>query len=85
MWPILIVLIIGLAISFVKIWSLTRSSTNSKKFIIAVKEKLKNGGVPEAMKYLSILRIFAPTILIQQKEISLNNLPTTVFSIRLTI
>ncbi|MCB0743041.1 MAG: MotA/TolQ/ExbB proton channel family protein [Ignavibacteriae bacterium] len=51
MWPILIVLIIGLAISFVKIWSLTRSSTNSKKFIIAVKEKLKNGGVQEAMKY----------------------------------
>ncbi len=43
-------LIIGLAISFVKIWSLSRSSVNTKKFIVQVKDKLTNGGVEEAMK-----------------------------------
>lgn len=50
MWPILAVLILGLAFSFAKFWSLSRSSMNTKKFIIEVKEKLTNGGVDEAMK-----------------------------------
>lgn len=50
MWPILIVLVIGLAVSFAKIWSLSRSSMNSKKFIVQIKDKLKGGGVSEAIK-----------------------------------
>jgi len=50
MWPILIVLVLGLGFSFAKIWSLSRSSMNTKKFIIDVKEKLTSGGVSEAMK-----------------------------------
>ncbi|PID59564.1 MAG: flagellar motor protein MotA [Ignavibacteriae bacterium] len=50
MWPILIVLVVGLAFSFVKLWSLSRSTMNTKKFIVQVKEKLSNGGVSEAMK-----------------------------------
>jgi biopolymer transport protein ExbB len=50
MYPILGVLILGLAFSFAKIWSLSRSSMNTKKFIVEVKEKLTNGGVSEAMK-----------------------------------
>jgi len=50
MYPILGVLIMGLAVSFAKIWSLSRASMNTKKFIIDVKEKLTSGGVGEAMK-----------------------------------
>jgi biopolymer transport protein ExbB len=50
MYPILGVLILGLAVSFAKLWSLSRASMNTKKFIIDVKEKLTNGGVDEAMK-----------------------------------
>ncbi len=51
MWPILFVLVIGLAFSLAKFYSLMASSTNTKKFIIAVKDKLANGGIEEAMKY----------------------------------
>lgn len=50
MWPILACLILGLAFSFERMWTLTRSSTNTKKFIVAVKDALKKGGVNEAMK-----------------------------------
>jgi biopolymer transport protein ExbB len=50
MYPILGVLILGLGFSFAKLWSLSRSSMNTKKFIIEVKEKLTSGGVSEAMK-----------------------------------
>ena len=50
MYPILGVLILGLAVSFAKLWSLSRASMNTKKFIIDVKEKLTSGGVDEAMK-----------------------------------
>ena len=50
MYPILGVLILGLAVSFAKIWSLSRASMNTKKFIVDVKEKLTSGGVSEAMK-----------------------------------
>ncbi len=50
MWPILFVLVIGLAFSFAKLYSLLAAGTNTKKFILAVKDKLANGGVQEAMK-----------------------------------
>ncbi len=50
MWPILFVLVIGLAFSFAKFYSLMAAGTNTKKFIIAVKDKLANEGVQEAMK-----------------------------------
>ena len=50
MYPILGVLILGLAVSFAKLWSLSRASMNTKKFIVEVKEKLSNGGINEAMK-----------------------------------
>ncbi|MBI9072299.1 MAG: MotA/TolQ/ExbB proton channel family protein [Melioribacteraceae bacterium] len=50
MHPILIVLILGLAFSVAKTFTLLRASTNSKKFILQVKEALQNGGPEEAMK-----------------------------------
>ena len=48
MWPILICLIIGLAFCFERLWTLTRSKTNTKKFIVQVRRALDDGGVEQA-------------------------------------
>jgi biopolymer transport protein ExbB len=48
MWPILIVLILGLAFCFERLWTLTSSKTNTKKFIIQVKRSLDDGGIEQA-------------------------------------
>ena len=48
MWPILIVLIVGLAIAFERILSLNRADINAPKFMARVKEALDNGGVNAA-------------------------------------
>ena len=50
MWPILIVLILGLGFSFAKMFTLIRASTNAKKFIVAVTDTLNKKGVEEAIK-----------------------------------
>ncbi len=50
MWPILISLVLGLGFSLERFWSLSRASMNTKKFIVQVKDALKKGGVPEAIK-----------------------------------
>ena len=50
MYPILGSLIGGLGFSFERIWSLSRASMNTKKFIVQVKDALTSGGVDEAMK-----------------------------------
>lgn len=43
MWPVLIILIIGLAIAFERIISLNRADVNTRKFILQVKEALGDG------------------------------------------
>jgi biopolymer transport protein ExbB len=48
MWPILICLILGLAFCFERIWTLTKSKTNTKKFILQVKRALDEGGIERA-------------------------------------
>lgn len=48
MWPVLIFLVIGLALSFERIWSLTRAKINTKQFIMDVKGALEEGGVDKA-------------------------------------
>ena len=48
MWPILIVLIIGLAIAFERILSLNRADINASKFMADVKSSLETGGVTAA-------------------------------------
>jgi biopolymer transport protein ExbB len=48
MCPILICLILGLAFCFERLWTLTRSKTNTKKFIIQVKRALDDGGIEQA-------------------------------------
>ncbi len=48
MWPILICLIIGLAISFERIITLNRADVNTRKFIVKVKRALDEGGISAA-------------------------------------
>lgn len=50
MWPILFCLVVGLGVSFAKLYTLLRSSTNTKKFIVDVKNALNKGGLEEAKK-----------------------------------
>jgi biopolymer transport protein ExbB len=48
MWPVLICLIIGLAISFERIISLNLADINTDAFLQRVKEALDDGGIPAA-------------------------------------
>jgi biopolymer transport protein ExbB len=48
MWPILACLVLGLAFCFERLWTLTRSKTNTKQFIIQVKRALDSGGIEQA-------------------------------------
>jgi biopolymer transport protein ExbB len=48
MWPILIFFIFGLAVSIERIWSLTRASINTKKFLAKIQTALREGGVDSA-------------------------------------
>jgi len=48
MLPILILLIIGIAISLWKLFTLTRASVNTRKFLVKIKEALQEGGIQQA-------------------------------------
>ena len=48
MWPILGLLVLGIAISLERFWTLTRASVNTRKFLVRVKEALNEGGVDSA-------------------------------------
>lgn len=48
MWPILACLVFGLAFCIERLWTLTRSKTNTKQFIIQVKRALDSGGIEQA-------------------------------------
>lgn len=48
MWPILCFFIFGLAVSIERIWSLTRASINTKKFLTKIQTALREGGVDSA-------------------------------------
>ncbi len=48
MWPVLIILIVGLAIAFERVISLNRADVNTRKFIVTVKGALEEGGVSSA-------------------------------------
>ncbi len=56
MWPILILLIIGIMISIERFISLTRASVNTRKFLAKVKEALSEGGVEQALDVCSSTR-----------------------------
>lgn len=48
MWPILALLIFGLAISLERFYSLTRASVNTRKFMEKIRNALSEGGVEAA-------------------------------------
>jgi len=48
MWPILGFLIFGLAISFERLWTLSRASVNTRKFLAQIQNSLVEGGVNAA-------------------------------------
>lgn len=48
MWPILAFLILGVAITIERIWTLSRASVNTRKFLAKVQTALKEGGVDAA-------------------------------------
>lgn len=50
MWPILLTLIFGLAFSIERLWTLNRASTDTKKFLVSVKNALDQGGIPSALE-----------------------------------
>jgi len=49
MYPILGCLVLGLGFSFERLWTLTRASMNTKRFIVDIKDALASGGVSEAI------------------------------------
>jgi biopolymer transport protein ExbB len=51
MWPILASLALGLAFCFERLWTLTKSKTNTKKFIVNIKRALDDGGLEGAKEY----------------------------------
>jgi biopolymer transport protein ExbB len=48
MWPILFLLIVGLAFVIERFWTLTRASVNTRKFISRIRIALEQGGVAAA-------------------------------------
>jgi biopolymer transport protein ExbB len=49
MWPILFLLVLGLMISLERLWTLTRASVNTRKFLTRVREALTEGGIQQAI------------------------------------
>jgi len=56
MHPILGCLIFGLAFCIERLWTLSRSTTNTKKFILQVKRALDDGGIEQAKEVCSNTR-----------------------------
>ncbi len=48
MWPILGLLIIGIGFSLERLWTLTRASINTRKFLASLHNALKEGGIEAA-------------------------------------
>jgi biopolymer transport protein ExbB len=48
MWPILALLIVGLAFVIERFWTLTRASVNTRKFLSKIRVALEEGGVKAA-------------------------------------
>jgi biopolymer transport protein ExbB len=53
---ILACLVIGLAISFERLWTLLRASVNTRKFLVKINQSLAEGGIPAALELCSNTR-----------------------------
>ena len=49
MWPILVLLVIGISLSIWKFIMLTAATVNTRKFLIKIKTALQDGGIQEAV------------------------------------
>jgi len=56
MWPVLIILIVGLAIAFERVIQLILADVNTRKFIVKVKEALEAGGTSAAEEVCAATR-----------------------------
>ncbi|NOX37682.1 MAG: MotA/TolQ/ExbB proton channel family protein [Calditrichaeota bacterium] len=56
MWPILVLLIAGLAIGIVKMITLWRAGVNTRKFMERIRTSLKEGGVDKALEVCETTR-----------------------------
>lgn len=56
MWPVLIILIVGLAIAFERVIQLILADVNTRKFIVHVKDALREGGVSAAEEVCAATR-----------------------------
>lgn len=50
MWPILICLALGIAVSLERFWTLSRASVKTRKFMTRIKSALDEGGVSKAIE-----------------------------------
>ena len=48
MWPLLFALVLGIAVVLERLWTLSRASINTKKFLAAVQAALDSGGADQA-------------------------------------
>ncbi len=48
MWPILACLVFGIAVSLERVWTLSRASVNTRKFLSSINKALNEGGVQKA-------------------------------------
>ena len=56
MYPILGLLILGFAFSLERLWTLSRASVNTRKFILRVRQAITEGGVEQAAEICSNTR-----------------------------
>lgn len=56
MYPILGLLILGIAFTLERFWTLTRASVNTRKFILTVRNAISEGGVDQAAEVCSNTR-----------------------------
>ncbi len=56
MWPILVLLVAGLAIGIVKMITLWRAGVNTRKFMERIRTSLKEGGVDKALEVCETTR-----------------------------
>ncbi len=56
MHPILGCLVLGLAFSFERLWTLSRANINTKRFLVGVKQAMDDGGIDGAKNYCANTR-----------------------------
>lgn len=56
MWPILAMLVIGIMFSLERLWTLSRASVNTRKFVLQVRQAISEGGTDKAAEVCASTR-----------------------------